>query len=99
MRTFLIPILVAVLLTACDDGCEGYKPAPCPDGGCKSDQIRMVEAMGMRDVAEEGYPFFECGKDDDSWSNIKFRAIGQNGAPVHGAVCCGLYKGCTVRFR
>lgn len=67
-------------------------------GGCSPSPQRArhaLEAMGMVDVQLGGYPFFSCGSDDVF--NVAFRARNTRGARVEGAVCCGLWKNCTVR--
>lgn len=69
-------------------------------GGCAADKVtatRALEAMGLREVRLGGYPWFECAKNDVF--NSAFEARSATGGEVRGAVCCGVLKGCTVRFR
>lgn len=62
-----------------------------PDQGAKT-----LAAMGMTDIKIGGYAWFGCSEDDTFRSN--FTAIGQNGQPVSGVLCGGMFKGVTVRF-
>lgn len=60
---------------------------------------RTVEAAskaGFTHVVALGYAWFQCGQ-DDTW-HTKFTGTNSQGLRVEGAVCCGVLKGCTVRF-
>lgn len=58
---------------------------------------RVLTAAGYTNIRLTGYPWLACS--DDDWLNYAFTATGPSGAPVEGAVCCGLVKNCTVRLR
>jgi hypothetical protein len=73
---------VALLLAAC---------------AAEPDQARRAaRAVGLRNIQLGLYPWFMCGQDD--LFNTAFTATNARGERVKGAVCCGLGKGCTVRF-
>jgi len=58
---------------------------------------RVLESAGYTNVVMDGYDFFNCSQDDTY--HDKFRATGQNGKPVSGVVCAGLwFKGATIRL-
>jgi hypothetical protein len=57
---------------------------------------KALEVQGFKDIQITGYRFFGCGQDDTFKTG--FRAVGQNGAIVTGAVCQGWLKGATVRL-
>lgn len=55
-----------------------------------------VRATGATNVDLDGWAWFACGKGDTyAW---KFTAENATGQAVEGAVCCGILKGCTVRY-
>ena len=68
-------------------------------GGCTSPDAprQALEAIGFTDITLDGDPWtFACGDDDlFAWS---FTAKGVTGKRARGHVCCGAFKGCTVRF-
>ena len=83
--------------------------AACREPGEKTEPLEprhraAVEALGLKDARRTGYAVFECSDSDlifDSatfFASATFVAKGADGKPVEGAVCCGLIKGCTVRF-
>lgn len=78
-----LPLIVVVLLMACTADEEQAR--------------KVLEAYGFEQITFGGYPFYRCGKDDEF--NIEFSAINVKKQPVSGAVCCGLWKSCTVRLR
>lgn len=57
---------------------------------------RALNSMGVKNVEIGGYAFWGCGKDDGYAS--KFTGTGQDGNPVSGVVCSGMFKGVTIRF-
>ena len=61
-----------------------------------SNSRRTLENSGYTDIELHGYKAFACGK-DDSFSTA-FTAKNPQGKQVSGVVCCGITKGCTVRF-
>lgn len=66
--------------------------------GCTDPQgaKEALGAAGYKDIRITGYSLFGCGK-DDTYSTA-FTATGQNGSPVSGVVCAGLFfKGSTIR--
>jgi hypothetical protein len=67
--------------------------AGCSDAGRTQETL---EKSGYHDIHVGGYAPFSCGQ-DDSFST-GFHAVNAAGQPVDGVVCCGVLKGCTVRF-
>lgn len=57
---------------------------------------RTLNAAGYTDIQIGGYAAFACGQDDTY--STRFSAANPRGVIVEGVVCCGLLKGCTVRF-
>jgi len=57
---------------------------------------RALEGEGFTDISVNGYDAWSCGKDDTYAT--KFTATNARGKVVSGVVCCGDFKGCTVRF-
>jgi hypothetical protein len=55
-----------------------------------------LEAQGFTDIQVGGYQWGACGRDD--YYSTKFTAANPQGRRVSGVVCCGNYKGCTIRF-
>lgn len=66
--------------------------------GCtnESKTVQTLQSAGFTDIQTTGYAFFECGDDDDFHTG--FHAKNPTGQYVTGTVCCGLLKGCTIRF-
>lgn len=56
---------------------------------------RILEDLGMTNVKITGHRFFTCGEDDTY--STGFIAYKKN-KKVSGTVCCGIMKGCTVRY-
>lgn len=66
--------------------------------GCTAPD-RTKEALikaGFTDIEIGGYDIFSCGEDDDFAT--KFTATNPAGLRVGGTVCCGILKGCTIRY-
>ena len=55
-----------------------------------------LEASGFTDIEVGGHAWFECAE-GDSFTNT-FTARNPQGVEVSGSVCCGVFKGCTIRF-
>lgn len=55
-----------------------------------------LEKGGYSNITIGDYDWFSCGK-DDYFSN-EFEAVNYLGQKVQGTVCCGILKGCTIRF-
>ncbi len=53
-------------------------------------------AHGFKDIRLTGWRAYACGRDDAFTTG--FVATNQAGQQVGGVVCCGVMKGCTVRF-
>jgi hypothetical protein len=67
--------------------------------GCTDEHASRIalESSGYTDVRFTGYEFFVCA-DNDLYST-GFVARNPAGRPeVRGTVCCGILKGCTIRF-
>lgn len=58
--------------------------------------VASLESQGMTNVRTGGAAWFACGKNDKT--GIEFTATNPLGRPVAGVVCCGVLKGCTVRW-
>lgn len=54
-----------------------------------------LEDEGYENIKITGYAPFSCGEDD--LSSTGFKATNVKGREVRGVVCCGAFKGCTVR--
>ncbi len=67
--------------------------------GCEdADRARAtLEDYGFTNINVGGYEPFTCG-DDYTFSN-EFEATNPQHRRVHGVVCCGYLKGCTVKFQ
>ena len=63
----------------------------------EDEALRALRGTGLTNIWLGGYSFFACAA-DDSFNN-EFTASTRDGQPVNGVVCCGWFKGCTVRFR
>lgn len=64
-----------------------------------TDEQRTHETLrksGFTDIQTTGYDFFSCS-DEDTFSTA-FVATNPKGERVEGAVCCGIFKNCTIRF-
>lgn len=69
-------------------------------GGCSAEPevaTRVLRASGFAEIRLGEYPWFECGEHD--LFNSSFTAVGPTGNQAVGAVCCGLWRNCTVRLR
>lgn len=55
-----------------------------------------LTAFGFTDARIGDYSWFTCG--DDYWSSTAFTAKAPSGVTVSGAVCCGIWKGCSVKL-
>lgn len=56
---------------------------------------RVLEQSGYKDPRFGGYTYFGCGRDVYA---IEFNAVSPGGSRGDGYVCCGWFKGCTVRW-
>jgi hypothetical protein len=64
---------------------------------CPNDAARTLRSSGYGQVELDGWAGpFACGK-GDTYAN-SFTAQNPRGDQVSGVVCCGIFKGCTVRF-
>ena len=72
--------------------------ALCMLSSCTNDKeaLSTLENSGFSNVQLVGHQFFRCGKDDTSATG--FVADNPKGKRVMGTVCCGTFKGCTIRF-
>lgn len=70
-----------------------------PLAGCFTDpdnSTRTLDNLGFTKIEIGGYDAWSCG--DDYTYHTKFTAINPNGKKVSGTVCCGFFKGCSVKF-
>ena len=56
----------------------------------------VLKNQGFTDIAIKGWTFFGCGRGD--FYRTKFYAHSSTDSPTKGVVCCGLLKGCTIRY-
>lgn len=68
----------------------------CDGCGVGENGRNAIESQGFTDIKIGDYAWFGCGRDDTYQSH--FTAKNSNGKSVSGIVCCGILKGCTVRF-
>lgn len=64
-----------------------------------TDEVRSRQALenqGFTDIRFTGYDAFACSEDDGLHTG--FVAKNAQGKMVHGTVCCGILKSCTVRW-
>ncbi len=75
------PLILIMFLAGCTDSTSAKET--------------LLDA-GYTEVITGGYDFLACGEDD--LSATKFTALNPAGTRnVKGTVCCGIFKGCTVR--
>ena len=55
-----------------------------------------LRKSGYSNIEIGDHAFFECGRGDVS--SLSFTAGNPGGVRVSGTVCCGWFKGCTIRF-
>ena len=84
MRKFQVVIVMAMALMA-----------GCLTG--KQEATEALEGAGMSNVQTGGAAWFACSEDDKEWGR-KFEATNAQGKRAKGVVCCGIFKGCTVRW-
>ena len=64
----------------------------------------VLSAEGLHGIHLTGYAFFSCSEDDNFKSHFTAKrwTLQEDGnrieANVTGTLCCGLLKGCTVRY-
>jgi hypothetical protein len=86
---------VAALLIAA--GCSTPRESePEPRGPSRAQ--RALEFEGFTDIEMAGYQPFMCGERDSAFLSEGFSATNANGVRVEGMVCCGFFKGCTIRW-
>ncbi len=90
--------VIEVLITIAIIGSLVLFIAAAMAGGCGAgdDGSKALEEQGFSDVKIGSRAWFGCGHDDNF--NSHFTAKNVNGRQVSGVVCCGFWKGCTVRF-
>lgn len=59
-------------------------------------EIGALESQGLTDVHVGGWAPMACS--DSDTTSKHFTAKNANGQRVKGVVCCGVFKGCTVRW-
>lgn len=87
--------IVGTLVMSAVKNPSGVAAALAPD---TSRAQNALNAYGFKDVRLTSPSWFICGKDDSVFMSNDFTANNPAGTPVHGTVCCGYMKGCTVRF-
>ena len=58
--------------------------------------LKALNGHGFKNANIWSRSFFSCGKDD--LYGFSFSATNPANDTVNGVVCCGMWKGCTVRF-
>jgi hypothetical protein len=73
-------------------------------GGCSPSKDRFktsILSSGLTNPTKHGYDFFECGY-GDFWVEAFTAHLTHESAEVDtivkGTVCCGIFKGCTIRW-
>lgn len=84
--------LLLLALVACGDPPPRSSSGRAPLG-FSAQHERALRASGLKDAKPADYSPFVCGKGDSVFNSAGFESNG-----VKGMVCCGLLKGCTVRF-
>lgn len=59
----------------------------------------LLQKTGYEDIQIEDVGYFSCGEGDVPSESAAFRALTHDGMRVEGAVCCGWFKNCTIRYR
>lgn len=97
-------VVFAALVAACGNGRSGASDEPPIERRVSRQQPskgkaeRALEAAGYTEIEITGYPVMQCSDSDSMFFNKGFRAKSPSGQIVEGAVCCGFFKGCTVRL-
>jgi len=65
---------------------------------CTDDRrsIEVLTNLGFYQIKITGHKFFVCSEEDTY--STGFTALTSKGSKVRGAVCCGILKGCTIRY-
>ena len=69
-------------------------------GACSVSEERFDKTMrneGFVTSSQGGYDFWECGY-GDTWVSSFSAVRADTERRVSGTVCCGIFKGCTVRW-
>jgi hypothetical protein len=67
--------------------------------GCVTDEDEAAQTLdnaGFTHIETGDVNLWSCDKGDKYGRD--FKAVNPNGRTVHGVVCCGVFKACTVRF-
>lgn len=67
--------------------------------GCVTSEDEARSALrkhGFTNISVDGWALWGCGEQDKVGQ--RFTAKNAQGEPVDGTVCCGVLKGCTIRF-
>jgi hypothetical protein len=57
---------------------------------------RATKPLGITEAKVTGFSWFGCG--EDYVTHGEFEGKSAKGEPVSGVVCCGVFKGCTLKF-
>ena len=82
MKQLLLAIAILFTLSAC--------------GTAPDRSYETLEKSGYTAIEIGGYAPFACSEKDKY--HTKFTAKNSQEQVVNGVVCCGWFKGCTVRF-
>lgn len=93
MKNYLFLLLGALALFGA--GCDAPSSANIPQ---QPKAYTAIEAQGFTDIKLGSTPIFECAKDDSALSSYRFTAKNMNGRTISGTSCCGIFKGCTIRY-
>lgn len=61
-----------------------------------SEARSVLKKAGYTNIEIGGYDMFACS-DEDTFAS-QFTATNANGMKIHGTVCCGWLKSCTIRY-
>ena len=89
----LIEILVVVGILGILGGMVAFAMS---GDGSKAESVLIQQ--GYKNITMDGHPFFGCGENDSFFMSEDFIATNANNVRVTGTVCCGILKGCTIRF-
>jgi len=66
-------------------------------GGCNVTSVhtaKVLKSAGYAEIEVGDHAWFACA----DWFATEFSAVGPSGEPTNGAVCCGVFKNCTIRI-
>lgn len=89
--SFAYSMAVALLIVA-------LMQLSCTGEPGKERQRVALEAMGFKAISFTGPAWVGCAADDSVFVSKHFVGQDTKGNSIEGSVCCGIFKGCTVRL-